>query len=58
MKNKSDAIHFHSLESIEIEFNRATEGTPYEALKHLTDINQLGALKPELKKDIYQDIAH
>ena len=55
-KIDNDAIHFHSLESIEIEFNRATEGTPYEALKHLTDINQLGALKPELKKDIYQFI--
>lgn len=49
-----DATNFHSLENIEKVFSKATENTPYQVLKNLTDVSVLGGIKPELKKIIYR----
>jgi DNA phosphorothioation-dependent restriction protein DptF len=49
-----DATSFHSLENIENVFVKATENTPYQVLRNLTDVSILGGIKPELKKIIYR----
>lgn len=48
-----DASHFHSMESIEAIFFKATEKTPYAGIYEITNISVFGASKPELKKITY-----
>ncbi len=49
-----EATRVHTLESIGQMFSSSTEGTPYKSLLELTNISELGAIKPELKKVLYK----
>lgn len=52
-----EATRFHSLENIEKVFEDTTKGTPYIVLNTISNVSQLGGIKPELKKIIYRFIA-
>lgn len=52
-----EAIRFHSLDNIEKVFEDTAKGTPYIALNTISNVSQLGGIKPELKKIIYRFIA-
>ncbi len=45
---------FHSMENIEGVFNDSTQNTPYGVLSTVTNISNLGGIKPELKKLVYK----
>lgn len=52
-----EATRFHSLDNIEKVFEDTAKGTPYIALNTISNVSQLGGIKPELKKIIYRFIA-
>lgn len=52
-----EATRFHSLDNIEKVFEDTTKGTPYIVLNTISNVSQLGGIKPELKKIIYRFIA-
>ena len=52
-----EATRFHSLDNIEKAFEDTTKGTPYIVLNTISNVSQLGGIKPELKKIIYRFIA-
>lgn len=52
-----EATMFHSLDNIEKVFEDTAKGTPYIALNTISNVSQLGGIKPELKKIIYRFIA-
>lgn len=52
-----EATRFHSLDNIETVFEDTAKGTPYIALNTISNVSQLGGIKPELKKIIYRFIA-
>ena len=47
-----EATRFHSLDNIEKVFEDTTKGTPYIVLNTISNVSQLGGIKPELKKII------
>ena len=47
-------LRFHSLENIEEVFISSTNDTPYKILCSITDISNLGGIKPEFKKMVYK----
>lgn len=47
-----EATGFHSLDNIEKVFEDTTKGTPYIVLNTISNVSQLGGIKPELKKII------
>ena len=53
-KLDQDIMKFHSLENIQEVFLESTKDTPYSVLNNLTSISILGAIKPELKRDVYR----
>ena len=52
-----EATRFHSLDNIEKVFEDTAKGTPCIALNTISNVSQLGGIKPELKKIIYRFIA-
>ncbi|MFV0516384.1 MAG: DNA phosphorothioation-dependent restriction protein DptF [Aminipila sp.] len=52
-----EATRFHSLDNIEKVFENTTNGTPYIILNTISNVSQLGGIKPELKKIVYRFIA-
>ncbi len=45
---------FHSMENIEGIFNQSTQNTPYGVLSTVTNISNLGGIKPDLKRLVYK----
>lgn len=49
-----DVTRFHALECIDDVFQKAAGDTPYWVLNSISNISQLGVMKPELKKKLYK----
>lgn len=52
-----DVTRFYSLDNIEQIYKTKTNSTPYYILSGISNISELGAKKPELKKLVYKFIA-
>ena len=51
-----DVTRFHALECIDDIFQKAAGSTPYWILHNISNISQLGIIKPDLKRHLYKFI--
>ena len=57
VSSDEDALKFHSMTNIRKVFIESTQNTPYQVISDLTQVDDLGGIKPELKKIVYRFIA-